>query len=528
MGQLDSSATCRSYTTWWDTISAHTLALLGCELIISTRPSFDTLSLDADLSDLGAQAGDSGDARAQGDDVSVAGAQGAGAQEAGAQGAGAQGAGSQGAGAQGAGAGGGDEVPDPTDAGPPPLTCADPRPERCGTGVDEDCDGQTDEGCAPSCLPPLVAPPSTLATLESPYQHLHVAAGNDALWVSWYEGFSPRVARLRECAIVNGACEVISAPTAGYDTPRDLSWGQGPLSVGFSTQTELRFEALRSGGVSWGKTLTASSAIWEAQTLGVYGRPWVLYRTDAGLTLASVAQGAGVYSVALPYTVNHLGHKGAHLSAVDVGERAYVVHQATQGDDYTRRTLTMIGVQLVSRNATPLFERPLTHPLTGEPLLGSDPDLVSEGEVMWLAYTSQDDDGVHISVARLSVEGEVVLGPHKVYHGGGSSVGGVSLGVGVTPSGAAARALVWYETSLGDPARPERVRFLSLDAEGRAGGDALELSAGRKRLFPSVRFLGPRPILAWSAVDLDAAGAERASFQLAELAALEEYRCEGE
>jgi hypothetical protein len=137
-----------------------------------------------------------------------------------------------------------------------------------------------------------VAPPSTLGALESIYQRANAAAGNEALWVSWYQGPpAAREARVKECAVSGGRCRALSAPAAGFTTPRDLSWNQGPLSVGFTSQTALVFEALRSGAVAWSRTVSASDPILEAQVVGRYGKPLLLYRTDAGLTLASVSQG---------------------------------------------------------------------------------------------------------------------------------------------------------------------------------------------------------------------------------------------
>ena len=526
------------------------LGLLGCEALINTTPSLD---VQAGAQAAGAQAagaqqagGAAGAQAGQSAGAQSAGAQSAGAQSAGAQSAGAQSAGAQSAGEQSAGAQAG-QAAGAQSAGAQPggaqvggaqagaaaggvaPTCPDPREERCGTHLDEDCDGAVDEGCPAVCLPPLVAPPTTLGALESIYQRANAAAGNDALWVSWYQG--PPTAHetvTKECDVVNGRCRAISAPAANFETPHDLSWNQGPLSVGFTSITSLVLDALRSGGVAWSKTINASAPIWEAQVVGRYGKPLVLYRTDAGLTLASFSQGGGPPPALLevPYAVNHLGHRAAFR---DADERVYVVHQDTEGVDYTRRVLTLIALDASTRPATAVFERPLLHPATGEPLLGSDPDLLSDGDDLWLVYEDRQPPRALLYAARLDGEGAVVAGPHAVYQRDALYFGGLRLGAGLTPSGAKTRAVVWHEDNIGERVTPERVVMLALDDEARAAGDAVEVSAGYGRLFPTLSYLGARPVVVWSEAELDAqTGDERYALRLGELAPAEELRCVGE
>jgi hypothetical protein len=270
------------------------------------------------------------------------------------------------------------------------------------------------------------------------------------------------------------------------------SGGVGHLSI--DPQDQLHLSFVSSSGLSTSVAFNPPGSVWEAKLVGDDQNQQLIYRTsELYLQRYSKSQPSDRPApLRLTTRINHLGY-----DVTRGGGRVSVFYQDDSGDLDEGRVLSM--VQIDDRGEALLGERAIVDSLTGEPLLTSGPPSVIFKENQHLVAYPQHSQGLnYIKTALLSLDGEVLSGPHTLLE---ADMGTIPQALELAAT-EGRRALVWYERATTSDLT--KVRYLELDEQGLPSSQIHMLARGQLRVFPHVAYdLNGYPNVSWVQTDVD-------------------------
>jgi len=383
-----------------------------------------------------------------------------------------------------------------------------PRGEVCFNRIDDDCDQQVDEGCE-ECTARHLNQNDFFTSLPNSHQEIPLVSSGLKVWLSWYGAAVPRKAYVQGASFENRMTirtDKLQLSVGSVDDLSALSDGGGVAQLAIDAQDRIVMSFAGANSISSTRTINPPGTIWDARVVGDYNSQQVLYRSDA-LYLQRILSGQSQLPPPLRLTtrINHLGH-----DVVRGGGRISVFYQDTTAELDEGRVLTM--VQASDNGELLLGERPIVDPVTGEPLYVFDrPTAIFKSNQLLVAYSHRAEGMDYIKTALLSLDGDVLSGPHTIVQSTYSeSPGGLDLAVNRDR-----RALVWYEQT--GVMNMTKVKYVGLDEQGLPVTDVKLIARGKLRLFPKVTYLNDLPTIIWSQTDDDPEfGGELYSLRLAQ------------
>lgn len=369
-----------------------------------------------------------------------------------------------------------------------------PREEVCFNRIDDDCDQQVDEGCE-ECTAAFLNQNDYFTSLPGSYQVVPMVTSGLKVWLSWYGAAVPRKAYVQGASFENRMTvrtDKLQLPVGSVSDLSELAGGGGVAQLAINSNDTIVMSFAGPTEISSTVTIDPPGTVWDAAVVGDYNSQQVLYRTTA-LYLQRVLLGQSQLPPPLRLTtrINHLGH-----DVVRGGGRISVFYQDTSAELDEGRVLSM--VQASDDGERVLGEGPILDPVTGEPLfvLGP-PSVIFKANQLLVAYISRAEGMDYIKTALLSLDGEVLSGPHTIVQSTFSeSPGGLELAVNRER-----RALVWYEQT--EEMDMTKVKYVALDEQGLPTTDIKLIARGKLRLYPKVTYLDNLPTITWSQTDED-------------------------
>lgn len=376
-------------------------------------------------------------------------------------------------------------------------TCQGPMPqdEICFNRIDDDCDQQVDENCE-ECTARFLNQNDYLANLPGSYQIVPMVASGLKVWLSWYGTAVPRKAYVQGVYYEDRRTMKTNRhqlPIGSVSGLGALEDGGGVAQIAIDANDRMTLSFIGENGISSTANFDPAGTVWDAQVVGDALRQQIIYRTtDLYLQRYERAQASlNPPPLRLSSRINHLGH-----DLVRGGGRITIVYQDDTADLNEGRVLSM--VQASDDGERLLGEGGLIDPVTQTPLFVSDkPSVIFKANQLLVAYVQRAEGMDYIKTVLLSLEGEVLSGPHTLVQSTFSeSPSGLDLAVYGEH-----RALVWYEKTPQE--EMTKIKYLALDEQGRALGHVNLITQGRLRLFPQVAYLEGLPMISWVQTDVD-------------------------